>query len=178
MKPIYLLLLLVLVIGCAKVQDSEIPLEDFDVENVSDVDQVVDDVSVVDSDSFKPIVIKEDGMEVSIDEIYTDFVGNNLLVFYKFHGKDLVERKQDGLKWEVYIYLTKSNLVEMPSCLSNKINDFEWVNTHCMDKDKFDALGNDIKIIYTNRPLDDLDALSHVKIANLDNTFLFNYTSP
>src|SRR3989344_4000386 len=176
MKQIYLLLLFALVLGCTNVQ--EIPSEDLDVEDVSDVNEIVGDVDVVDSDEFEPIVIREDGIEISIEDIYTDFVGNNRLVYYKFHGKDLVERKQNALMWTAYIYLTKSDLIEMPICLSNQISEFEWINTHCIEEDDFNSYGDDAKIIYTNRPLDDLNALSHVKIANLDDTLLFNYTSP
>ena len=61
---------------------------------------------------------------------------------------------------------------------SNKISEFEWVNTHCIEYDSLMAYGDDIKIVYTSRPIHDLDFLSDFKIGNLDNTFLFNYTSP
>ena len=156
----------------------DIPLEDFDVEDVSGVENIVEDTTVIDSNEFEPIVIREDGIEISIEEIYTGFAGNNRLVYYKFHGKDLVEREQNALMWTAYIYLTKSVLVEMPICLSNQISEFEWVNTHCMGEDDFNSYSDDVKIVYTNRPIDDLNALSDVKIANLDDTLLFNYTSP
>ena len=178
MKQIYLLLLL-FVVGCASFQSSELPSEDLeDITGVKDIEDIIRDVEKTTefSEDEALFVVREDGVEVALESIEVGRIRNTEFVFYKFHGRDLVGRTQDSLNWKAYIYLTKSNLVEIPFCTSKKISDTEWVSTHCMEEYILQGYGDDIKIVYTSRQKDDLRDLSHFKIANLDDTILFNFT--
>ena len=178
MKQIYLLLLL-LVAGCASFQSSELPTEGLeDITDVKDIEDIISDVEKTTefSEDKSLFIIREDGVEVALESIERGRIRNSEFVFYKFHGRDLVGRTQDGLNWKAYFYLTKSDLIEIPFCTSQKLSDAEWVSVHCLEEYILEGYGDDIKIVYTRRQKDDLRSLSHFKIANLDDAFLFNMT--
>ncbi len=179
MKQIYLLLL-VLIAGCASLQSSELPTEELEEIDVKDIEDIIRDVEKTTeiSEDEALFIMREDGVEVALESVERGRLGNSAFVFYKFHGRDLVGRVQDNLNWKAYFYLTKSNLVEVPFCTSQKISNTEWVSVHCIEERILDGYSADIKIIYTSRPSGDLRALSHYKIANLDDTLLFNFTKP
>ena len=177
MKLIYLLLL-VLIVGCASSKTVNVGIENVeDIKDAEEIDSVVSDVEkTIDTNEDKAIIVREDGVEITLESIEGKFVGNNRLIFYNFHGRDLLGRKQNSLNWAAYIYITKDQLVEIPLCSTDELNGNEWRSSHCIEKNIYDSYGSDISIIYTDRPLEDLRRLSDVKIANLDDTFLFNYT--
>lgn len=179
MKQIYLLLLL-LIGGCASFQSSELASEDIEeITDVRDIEDIISDVEKTTelSEDKSLFIVREDGVEVALD-IEFGRLRNTEFVFYKFHGRDLVGRTQDGLNWKAYIYLTKSDLVEIPFCTSKKISDQEWVSTHCIEEHILKGYGDGIKIVYTSRQKNDLRNLSHFKIANLDDALVFNSTKP
>lgn len=178
MKKIYLLLLLLIIVGCARFNSSELPIEDVDnISEVENIQNIVNDVEkTVEIPDDKKIVVREDGIEVALESIENKFIGNSGFIFYNFHSRDLVGRSQNALDWTAYLYVTKSDLVEIPLCTSEKISDTEWISKYCIEESVLESYGQDLKIIYTSRPYSDLRALSDFKIANLDDTVLFNFT--
>ena len=195
MKNLYLLLILVLVLtGCSFSQtayeyvkenitsenDSFEQIEEVQIDSeLEEVDEIVETVEeVISEEVFEPIVLVDDGAEIALEDVSKDFLGNTMHIFYNFTGKTFLKQGEDVLDWKAYVYITKNDLREFPYCTANQINPQEWVGTHCMEKKVFEDYGDNIKIIYTKRSLDDMRDLSYRNIDNLDSIFVFDPIIP